>query len=304
MERPVCSVLIAPAFGWHACITPLHFTKAKIRFCDVSLDSFNMDLNQVKTHLNERTKVALALHLYGVPLDVDQLKGLNKDMKIIEDCSHAIGVNFKGKKLGTFGDVGCMSLQQGKLICGGEAGALITNDSQIVKKVIQLALPGRKFQEENFHDGATLGLKFRPHPLALHLALSQFKKRDELNIELKKGFELVRTELESFDKRITFQTATSERSYYHCRFYIKGLTPAQKKSLVEKVSKKTDIINSEDYFFLPQLSFLNSFVGEYPNAKFLSENLLWIHLPKILNAENESLLRKSLDILKNELSTF
>ena len=111
---------------------------AKPVFVDVRSDSFNFDLKQVALAITPHTKAIIAVHLFGQPIDMTELMAIAKkhDLYVIEDCAQATGASWKGKKVGSIGDVGCFSFFPTKnLGACGDGGALTTNVRAIADKI-------------------------------------------------------------------------------------------------------------------------------------------------------------------------
>ncbi|MBQ7638069.1 MAG: DegT/DnrJ/EryC1/StrS family aminotransferase [Clostridia bacterium] len=101
-------------------------------------DGFNLDAESVRSALTEKTRAVLVTHLYGIPTNMDGIVRLCKErgLLLIEDCAHAHGAQWRGKKVGTFGDAGCFSFYPTKnLGCFGDGGAVITNNAEFAEKV-------------------------------------------------------------------------------------------------------------------------------------------------------------------------
>lgn len=96
-------------------------------------ESLNLDPNDIEARITSRTRAIMPVHMRGVPCRMDAILDVAKrrNLLVIEDCSQACGGSYHGKPLGSFGDVGCFSLQQYKVITAGEGGILVTRDKQV-----------------------------------------------------------------------------------------------------------------------------------------------------------------------------
>jgi len=109
------------------------------------------------------------------------------DLCLIEDCSHAHGATYKGKLVGTFGDIGCFSLDSQKMMASGEAGVMITNDRELFERALLFSDFGSRIKNQlsstknKRFDVTGYGLKFRVHPLAAVIANEKLKRLDWLN---------------------------------------------------------------------------------------------------------------------------
>jgi len=122
--------VIVPSCTFHSSIDPIINAGATPVFADVDPLSFTMDMNDVKNRITNRTRAIIVVHLFGTPADMNQLISITsgKNIKIIEDVSHAHGAIYHGKICGSIGDFGVFSLQGDKAIAGGEGGIVVTND--------------------------------------------------------------------------------------------------------------------------------------------------------------------------------
>ena len=102
----------------------------KVVFCDVDLETFNIDISQVESKIKDRTKVLLPVHLFGLSAEMEPLVELARkhNLWIVEDAACGFGAKFKGNHVGTFGDAGCFSFHPRKAITTGEGGMVTTND--------------------------------------------------------------------------------------------------------------------------------------------------------------------------------
>ena len=116
-------------------------------FVDIDPRTFNIDPLQIEAAITARTKAILPVHLYGQPCDMDPIMEIAHayGLRVIEDCAQAIGAEYKGRKTGTFGDVGCFSFFPSKnLGCFGDGGMVVTNDALVYERVEMLRRHGAK----------------------------------------------------------------------------------------------------------------------------------------------------------------
>ncbi len=119
---------------------------AKVVFVDIDPETYNIDTSKIEKKITSRTKAIIPVHLYGQPADMDQVLSLAKkhSLKIIEDCAQAHGALYKGKTIGSLGDMACFSFYPGKnLGAYGDAGAVVTSDEVLAKKARMFANHGR-----------------------------------------------------------------------------------------------------------------------------------------------------------------
>ncbi len=119
---------------------------AKVVFVDINPSTYNIDVNGVEDVITERTKAIIPVHLYGQPADMDPILDLAEryNLRVIEDAAQAHGAVYRGRKVGTLGDMACFSFYPGKnLGAYGDGGAIVTNDDEFARKARMLGNHGR-----------------------------------------------------------------------------------------------------------------------------------------------------------------
>ena len=122
-------VITTPQTFW-VTTWPMLARKCKIRFADIDPNSLNIDPATIEPLVNERTKAIYVVHYGGQAVDMDPVLEIARKyrLRVVEDCAHAPGAMYKGRCVGTFGDVGCFSFHSLKNMTTGEGGMLVTND--------------------------------------------------------------------------------------------------------------------------------------------------------------------------------
>ncbi len=116
-------------------------------FVDIDPDTFNLDLQQVEAAITDRTKAIIPVYLFGQPVDMTRLMAIAQthNLFVVEDCAQATGAEWQGKRVGSFGQVGCFSFYPTKnLGACGDGGAITTNDPAIAERLRRLRDHGRK----------------------------------------------------------------------------------------------------------------------------------------------------------------
>ena len=155
---------IVPAFTWISTANVVEHLGGKVVFCDIDLKTFNIDIDQIESKINERTKAILPVHLFGFPADMDPILALAKkhSLVVVEDAACGFGSKYKEKHVGNFGDTGCFSFHPRKAITTGEGGMVTTNDDELAEKIRRLRDHGAAMTDLQRHLGA------RPYLLADH----------------------------------------------------------------------------------------------------------------------------------------
>jgi dTDP-4-amino-4,6-dideoxygalactose transaminase len=119
---------------------------AKVVFADIDPKTYNIDAAKVEEKISPKTKAMIPVHLYGQPADMDPVLDIARrhNIKVIEDAAQAHGAVYKGRKIGSIGDVGCFSFYPGKnLGAYGDAGAIVTNSDELASKARMISNHGR-----------------------------------------------------------------------------------------------------------------------------------------------------------------
>lgn len=180
--------VIVPSYTFWATVGPVVASNAIPVFADVDADTFCLTAETIRKCITPKTKAILLVHVWGMPCDMDSVLKLAKEynLKVVEDCSHAHGAMYKGKKCGSFGDVGCFSMQGSKVLAAGEAGILVTNSREYYERVLALGHYDKleKLSEDSAYAKyylTGLGYKHRVNPLAIAIADAALDKLDEYN---------------------------------------------------------------------------------------------------------------------------
>ena len=159
-------------------IVPILYQGAIPVFAEADPETFNSDPADIEAKITDRTKAIMAIHLFGNPCDMDPIMEIARahDLIVIEDCSQAHFSEYKGRLVGTVGDIGCFSLQQSKHITCGDGGITITNNDD-------LGLRGKLFMDKGWHREIygprkyeVFGPNYRMNDLSGAVALAQTRK--------------------------------------------------------------------------------------------------------------------------------
>ena len=156
--------VIVPAFTWISTANVVEHVNAKVVFCDIDLENFNIDISKIESKITNKTKAIIPVHLFGLAADMLNINLIAKkhNLKIIEDAACGFGSRYKGQHVGTFGDTGCFSFHPRKAITTGEGGMITTNDSKLAEKLRCLRDHGAAMSDLQRHMGS------KPYLLADH----------------------------------------------------------------------------------------------------------------------------------------
>jgi len=139
--------VITSPFTFIATAEAISLVGATPVFVDIAAQTFNLDLDQLAGAITEQTRAIIPVHLFGQPVDMTRLMAIAQanHLAVIEDCAQAVGAQWAGRKVGSFGDVGCFSFYPTKNLGGcGDGGAVTTGDSAIAARIRTLRDHGRR----------------------------------------------------------------------------------------------------------------------------------------------------------------
>jgi len=175
--------IICPTVTYWASALPVFSLGGTVVFADIDPNSLCLEPTDIERWITPRTKAIVVVHYLGHPADMDPIMAIARrhNLKVIEDCSHAHGAQYKGRMVGTIGDVGAFSLMSGKSFAIGEGGIFITNDRRVYERAIAFGHYERhkSLTEEDLVAGAGLplgGYKYRMHQLSSAVGREQIKK--------------------------------------------------------------------------------------------------------------------------------
>lgn len=148
--------VIIPSNTYIATALAVTYVGATPVFVEPDIRTFNIDPQRIEESITEKTKAIMPVHLYGQPCDMDTILAIAKknNLYVIEDCAQAHGATYKGNIIGTFGDVAGFSFYPGKNLGAlGDAGATVTNDEDLAKKIRALRNYGSDYKYHHIYQG-------------------------------------------------------------------------------------------------------------------------------------------------------
>jgi len=172
--------VILPTLTYVASANAVAYTGAVPVFVDCLRDTWQMDPLQIRDSITPKTKVIMAVHLYGQPCDMDAIMALaaRYDLFVIEDCAEAFGSSYRGQPVGSFGHVAAFSFFGNKTVTTGEGGMVLSNDPHIMERCRRLRGHGLVQGREYWHD--LIGFNYRMSNIAAAIGLAQLERADEL----------------------------------------------------------------------------------------------------------------------------
>lgn len=155
---------IVPAFTWISTANIVEHLGGKVVFCDIDLDTFNIDTAQIESKITDRTKAIIPVHLFGLSADMSPILDLAEkyNLFVLEDAACGFGSKYHGIHVGTLGNAACFSFHPRKAITTGEGGMVTTNDDSLAQKIRCLRDHGASMSDLQRHLGT------RPYLLTDH----------------------------------------------------------------------------------------------------------------------------------------
>ena len=248
-------------------------------FVDVDEETYNIDLNEVKKVVNDKTKVIIPVHIYGNPVRMDELMEIANDnnVYVVEDCCQAHGAEYKNKKVGSFGIISCFSFYPSKnLGAYGDGGIILTDEKEIAEKIRMLREYGQK--EKYSHE--VLGYNSRLDEIQAAVLRVKLKYLDEFNKRRRKIAQIYKELLEKLDD-IKFQLEEKDGKHVYHIFSIQSSYREELRKFLNKYGISTGIhypipIHLQKYYSrfyrkLPVTEKLASRVLSLPMFPFLKE---------------------------------
>lgn len=235
---------IVPAFTWIATANVVEHLGGTVVFCDIDLETFNLDVSQLEEKITSRTKAILPVHLFGLAADMSPINEVAQrhDLWVIEDAACGFGSRYKNQHVGTLGDTGCFSFHPRKAITTGEGGMITTNNDDLAAKLRQFRDHGAAMSDLQRHLGP------RPYLLADHpcagynqrmtdiqaaLGVAQMARADDIVAERQR---LAKIYDDAFANLSWLQTPAKLEGYEHSyQSYPCLFQPARIRAAVAKV---------------------------------------------------------------------
>jgi len=195
---PAGKKVLVPSLTFASTATSILYNQLIPVFVDSNPKNLGMDLDDMKNKYDKDVVAVIPVHYAGHPVPMDQLMpwAKEKGVKVIEDCAHTAGGRYKGKALGTWGNIGCFSFEEKKCMTTGDGGMMVTNEPELFKDVKAMRWVGidkdnwktaQKYTDANkdamhwYYELNVLGYKYNMNDLAASIGLAQLKKLPSFN---------------------------------------------------------------------------------------------------------------------------
>jgi 8-amino-3,8-dideoxy-alpha-D-manno-octulosonate transaminase len=209
--------VIIPTYGWITDYSAVTLTGATPVFADID-ESFNLNPEAFAAKISARTRAVIVIHYQGAASRLDEIISIAKahQIKVVEDVAQACGGTYAGRKLGSWGDIGCFSLQTHKMITSGDGGIVATDDQELYERAVRyhdLGLLRETFVrrlESPVITKPLCGLQWRMNELSGAVALAQLRKLPGMLTRTKAGADVVRGEISRQIPEIKFRAVRAE----------------------------------------------------------------------------------------------
>lgn len=270
--------VIMPDFTMIATANPIYQLGARPVFIDSDMETWCIDPTKIEEKITKKTKAILVVHMYGHPCDMDPINEIAKrhGVYVIEDAAESHGAEYRGKKTGSLGDIGCFSFYANKIITTGEGGMVITDNDEIAEKcrlMKDLAFEKKRF----FHRFA--GYNFRMTNLQAAVGVGQMYLVEKSIETRRRNAKLYNSLLKGVRGIITPPEASwAKNVYWMYTILVDDSFGISRDNLVSSLAEKGVETRTTFFPMHVQPVFKEFYKGEqYPNSDFLGRT--GINLP-------------------------
>lgn len=288
--------IICPSLTFVATVNSIRYLNAVPVFCDIQdYDNLNIDPEKIEKLITDKTKAIMVMHYGGFACDMDKIMDIAKkhNLYIIEDACHGPLSEYKSRKLGTMGDIGCFSFFSNKNISTGEGGMLVTNNSEYSEKANLLRSHGMttlSYQRAEGHaagyDVIDLGYNYRMDDIRAAIGIVQLEKLDN---DLKKRAKIRKyyTDKLSVSGKIIipFKNHPYFSSNYIFSIILKD-SDSQKRDLIRNKLAESGIQTSVHYPPVHRFKIYEDFYRKLPVTDYAADNLITLPMYSTLNLES------------------
>ncbi|MBO8156438.1 MAG: DegT/DnrJ/EryC1/StrS family aminotransferase [Bacillaceae bacterium] len=272
-------------------------TGAKPVFADIEPDSYNLDPDKVEAVITPDTKAIIVVHLFGRAANMDKILDLRDryHLYVIEDACQAIGTEFNGKRVGSFGDIGCFSFFPSKnLGAFGDAGMMVTNEQDIAEQLKRLRNHGssRKY----IHTETGINSRLDEIQAAILLTKLQY-----LEIFLHQRKEIARRYTEQLPANIQTPVIAEDRSHTYHQYCIETKDREQLSTFLKEKGISTAIYYPVPLHLQPAFKYLNYKPGDFPVSEHKSKTILALPIyPFMAISDQAYIMSKIKEFFKKE----
>jgi dTDP-4-amino-4,6-dideoxygalactose transaminase len=306
---------IVPAMTFAATANAVIHAGAKPVFADCKKDTMNIDPDDIERKITPKTKVIIPVHFAGRPCEMDRIMDIAKrrNLKVIEDCAHAIEAEYKGKKAGTFGEIGCFSFYVTKNIVTGEGGMAVTNSEEYANKIKVLGLHGmdkdawKRFSDTGYRHYQVVypGFKYNMMDIQAAMGIHQLPRIDEYRQRRKEIWGRYNKAFEDLPALIPAPVESGTKHAYHLYTLlldINSLSLTRDQFLDEMTKRNIGV--GVHYIALHLHPYYRQAykykTGDFSNAEWISDRTVSIPLSAKLSDEDvESVIKAVREVIRS-----
>ncbi len=306
--------VLVPAMTFASTATAVLYNDLVPVFVDSDPETLGMSIQDLKNKYDEDCVALMPVHYCGHPVPMDKVMNFaeDKNLKVVEDCAHSAGGEYKGKKLGTWGDIGCYSFEEKKCMTTGDGGMMVSNDPELLKDVRALRWVGidkdnwktsQKYTQKNkdamhwFYEINLLGYKYNMNDLSASIGLAQLKKLPQMN---KRRSEIIQKYLDGIKNIDEIQPSLPYQpdKYVYQMF---GVRTDYKDELIIYLKSKS-IATGCHYTPLTMQPLFKPYSSECPVAEKEYERLITLPLHYELTNEEVDYIIKHIDKFYSDIA--
>lgn len=291
--------VITAANSFIATSEVITLTGARVVFVDINPSTFNIEVEKIEEKINSKTKAIIPVHLFGQPADMDPVLSIARkyNLYVVEDAAQAHGATFKGRQIGSIGDMACFSFYPGKnLGAYGDAGAIVTNNEELALKAREFANHGRIDK----YDHEIEGVNSRLDGLQAAILSVKLKYLPEWSEKRRRNAYLYNEYLKDTEL-ITPVEIDSVKAVYH--LYVVRVKKEFRKKLQEHLDSEGVSTGIHYPIALPNLkaySYLNHSENDFPEASKASHEILSLPMfPELKESQIIYITDKIINFFKN-----
>ena len=260
--------VIVPNLTFASPANAVIYERGKPVLVDVDRKYWGVDPEEVSKCITDKTKAIIVVHLYGHPSDMDKIMHLAKmhNLKVIEDCAEAHGATYKGKRVGSIGDIGCFSFYGNKIITTGEGGMITTNDEELAEKIRTLRDHGMQPSKRYWHE--EVGYNYRMTNIQAAIGLAQMESITE-KIWKRKWIARKYSEHIGDEAEIQLEMPWASNVYWLPTFMLNGISGGGPRDSL-MISMANEGVESRPVFY--PLNEMPPYMSErsFPNSNYVS----------------------------------
>ncbi|EPY6466793.1 dTDP-4-amino-4,6-dideoxygalactose transaminase [Clostridium sporogenes] len=292
--------VIMPSYTFVSTANSVVLRGAKPVFADINKETLNIDPEDIKRKITKNTKAIFVVHYAGVACDMDKIMKIAKknNLLVVEDAAQGVNAKYKGKYLGTIGDIGCYSFHETKNYSSGEGGAILINkDEKLCRKSEIVREKGTNRSqffrgEVDKYTWVDKGSSYLPSDILAAFLWAQFEKMDEIQQKRKSIYKNYYKGLKKLQDKgvLTLPIISKEcESNYHT-FHILLNSEKERNSLMYKLKEKNigAVFHYIPLHTSPMGERLGYKLGDLPNTENLSGRLLRLPMYIELSLEDQN----------------